>query len=300
MYCINASTGKAESRQGAVYNSLSGHNQGPASQTQGPGQVYSHVPGYHYNTKDNGTGQWPLTTRPVLLHTERQDVCISPTRDDTGDKTMPPLRTNAEGYKCRRSSYSRDDIGSGSQSSHLNTTGIPSKGRRGDDATNQEPQRNERIGGEGRNWRPDPNCNDGVQGPSTTGKAGHTSAEHQEVSTIGIQTELCDTIYVSRDTLIVYTIAVVQNTQTLQFEQMQVALQTAQNHASIETPLKAEQLMTVHFNLAILTDNIASSTYVDAPAGQTGIPASEPPTSADAEETICKALDTDLCPTRCE
>ena len=75
---------------------------------------------------------------------------------------------------------------------------------------------------------------------------------------------------------------------------MQVALQTAQNHASIETPLKAEQLMTAHFNLAILTDDIASNTHVNAPAGQTGIPASQPPTSADAEETICKALNTDL------
>ena len=109
------------------------------------------------------------------------------------------------------------------------------------------------------------------------------------MSTIGIQTESCDTIYVSRDTLIAYTIAVVQNTQTIQFEQMQVALQTVQNQVSIETPLKAEQLMTAHFNLAILTDDIASNTYVDAPAGQTGIPASEPPTAADAEETICKA-----------
>ena len=67
------------------------------------------------------------------------------------------------------------------------------------------------------------------------------------MSTIGIQTETCNTIYVSRDTLIAYTIAIVQNTQSLQFDQMQVALQTAQNQASIETPLKAEQLMTAPF-----------------------------------------------------
>ena len=293
-YCINAGTRKAESRQGTVYNSLSGHDQGSTSGLQGPGQVYSNIPGYPYNTKDNGRGQWPQTTRPVFLHIEWQDLRISPTRDDTGDKTMPPLRTNVEGYKGRRSSYPRDDIRPGSQGSHPNTAGIPLKGRRGDDAANQEPQRYERIGGEGRQWRPDPIHNDGIQGPSRTGEAGHTSAAPQEVSTIGIQTELCDTIYVSRDTLIAYTIAVVQNTQTIQFEQMQVALQTAQNHASIETPLKAEQLMTAHFNLAILMDDIASNTYVDAPAGQTGIPASEPPTSADAEETICKALDTNL------
>ena len=298
-YCLNASTGKTESRQGAVYNSISGHNQGPASRTQSPGQIYSHVPEYHYDTKDNGTGQWPPTTRPIFLHSEWENVCISTTRHDTGDKTMPPLRANAQGHASRGSSYPRDNIRSGSQSSHTNATRIPAQGRRGDDAANQESQRNERIGGEGRNWRPNPNSNDGVQGSSTTGQAGHTSTEYQ-VSTIGIQTESCDTLYVSKDTLIAYTIAVVQNTQTLQFEQTHVALQTAQNQASIETLLKAEQLMTAHFNLALLTDDIASNTHLDAPAGQTGIPASEPPTSADTEETICKALDTDQRPNRRE
>ena len=147
-----------------MYNSLSGHDQGSASGMQGPGQVYSHIPGYPYNTKDNGRGQWPQTTWPVFLHIERQDLRISPTQDDTGDKTMPPLRTNVEGYKGQRSSYPRDDIGSGSQGSHPNTAGIPPKGRRGDDAANQEPQPNERIGGEGRHWRPDPNYNDGISG----------------------------------------------------------------------------------------------------------------------------------------
>ena len=43
-----------------------------------------------------------------------------------------------------------------------------------------------------------------------------------------------------------YTIAVVQNSQMLQYDQMHVALQTAQNQASLETPLRAEQLMTAH------------------------------------------------------
>ena len=89
--------------------------------------------------------------------------------------------------------------------------------------------------------------------------------------------------------MVAYTIAIVQNTQTLQFDQMQVALQTAQNHASIETPLKVEQLMTTHFNLAILTDNIASNSVADAPASETGIPDPGPTAFASEEETICKA-----------
>ena len=71
---------------------------------------------------------------------------------------------------------------------------------------------------------------------------------------------------------------------------MQVALLTAQNYASIETPIKAEQFMTMHFNLAILTDDKASTRLVDAPTSETGIPASEPPTPVSAKETICKTL----------
>ena len=116
-----------------------------------------------------------------------------------------------------------------------------------------------------------------------------TSASAQEVSNIAIQTESCDTIYVTKDTLVTYTIAIVQNTQTLQFDQMQVALQTAQNHTLIETPLKAEQLMTAYFNLAILTDNTASNSVVDAPASETGISDPTLTTIAREEETICKA-----------
>ena len=70
---------------------------------------------------------------------------------------------------------------------------------------------------------------------------------------------------------------------------MQVALQMAQNNASIKTPLKAEQLMTTHFNLAILMDNTASNSVVDAPASETGISDPGPAAFASEEETICKA-----------
>ena len=40
-------------------------------------------------TMAEGSGHRPPW--PVFLHIERQDLCISPTRDDPGDKTMPPL-----------------------------------------------------------------------------------------------------------------------------------------------------------------------------------------------------------------
>ena len=97
-----------------------------------------------------------------------------------------------------------------------------------------------------------------------------------------------------------YTIAVIQNTQTLQFEQMQVVLQTAQNHASIKMPLRVEHLMTAHFNLAILTDNTASNRAVNAPTTETGVTDPSPSTFVSEEETICKSPHTNSRTTNCD
>ena len=79
--------------------------------------------------------------------------------------------------------------------------------------------------------------NDGIQGLQEAESTGDTRPSELQVSKVSLQTDSCDTLYVNKDTLVAYTIAVVQNTQSLQYEQMQIALQTAQNQTSIETPL---------------------------------------------------------------
>ena len=89
----------------------------------------------------------------------------------------------------------------------------------------------------------------------------------------------------NKDTLVAYTIAVIQNIQALKFDQMQVALQTVQNESSIETPLIVQSLMTVHFNLAILMNDIPPQTDAQEPEGTTVD--ARPSTSA-SEETACK------------
>ena len=45
---------------------------------------------------------------------------------------------------------------------------------------------------------------------------------------------------------------------------MHVAMQTARNQASLETPLKAEELMTAHFNLAVLANKLDTNKTTDA------------------------------------
>ena len=94
----------------------------------------------------------------------------------------------------------------------------------------------ERISRKGQREQSDPLHNYGVSGPKMPEPTENTESTKTQVSSIVLQTDLCSTLYMTKETLVAYTIVVVQNTQMLQYEQMQVALQTAQNQASLETP----------------------------------------------------------------
>ena len=74
----------------------------------------------------------------------------------------------------------------------------------------------------------------------------------------------------------------------LQYEKMHVALQTAQNQASLEKPLWAEQLMTAHFNLAVLSNKSNTNKAIDAQKPETTTVDAAPSTSTANEETYVK------------
>ena len=104
---------------------------------------------------------------------------------------------------------------------------------------------------------------------------------------MALQTDTCDTLYVKKNTLTVYTIAIVQNSQALQYDQMHSALQTARNQVSLETPLRAEELLTAHFNLVVLEDqDIDISPDAQKPAATTQD--AEPSASVPDEQTYVK------------
>ena len=109
-----------------------------------------------------------------------------------------------------------------------------------------------------------------------------------QVTNVALQTDSCDTLYVTKNTLVAYTIVVVQNSQTLQYDQMHVALQTAQNQASLETPLRAEQLMTAHFNLVVLSNETKTNKTINAQKPETTTVDAAPSTSTANEETYVK------------
>ena len=91
-----------------------------------------------------------------------------------------------------------------------------------------------------------------------------------------------------KNTLTGYTIAIVQNSQALQYDQMHTALQTARNEASLETPIRAEELLTAHFNLAVLEDHSATDKSTDAPKSADNTQDNKPSASAPDEQTYVK------------
>ena len=116
----------------------------------------------------------------------------------------------------------------------------------------------------------------------------YATSTKTQVSHVALQTDTCDTLYVMKNTLTAYTIAIVQNSQALQYDQMHAALQTARNQASLETPLRAEELMTAHFNLAVLADEKDAEITPDAQKSEATTHDAEPSASAADEQTYVK------------
>ena len=118
--------------------------------------------------------------------------------------------------------------------------------------------------------------------------AHNTRTTKTQVTNVALQTDSCNTLYVTKNTLVAYTIAVVQNSQTLQYDQMHVALEMARNQASLEMPLRAEELMTAHFNLAVLLNETKTNKTVDAQKPEATTVDVEPSTSTADEEMYVK------------
>ena len=105
---------------------------------------------------------------------------------------------------------------------------------------------------------------------------------------MSLQTDTCNTLYVTKNTLTAYKIAIVQNAQALQYDQMHAALQTGRNQSSLETPIRAEKLLTAHFNLAVLEDKTITDTSPDAKKSPDNTQDANPSTSAPDDQTYIK------------
>ena len=203
-----------------------------------------------------GRNDWALgTQRPsgsLPVPRRRQDLRLSSCGDVTEYSEEPPFRQNEKRLSGGRSRTTTNYYGEGPGGTYANSTGVSTESGGWTNATDGQPSDDERTGGK---ECPDEDLNDGIQGHR---------ASRTQVSHIALQTDTCDMLYVTKNTLTAYTIAIVQNSEALQYDQMHTALQMARNQASLETPLRAEELFTAHFNLAVLDDQKDTDTSPDA------------------------------------
>ena len=212
-----------------------------------------------------------------------------PSNGDVTEHTEEPtFRQNAKGLSGRRHRNPQDNNGKGPCSPCANPTGIFTKCGSRDNASDEQSSNDEGNGRKRDCERPDQVSDDGVSRyrPSDTDQ--NSTTTKMQVTNIALQTDSCDTLYVSKNTLTAYTIAIVQNAQALKYDQMHVALQMARNQASLETPLRAEELMTAHFNLAVLSNETDISKMPDAQKPEATNLDTDPSTSTADDQTYVK------------
>ena len=236
-------------------------------------EVHEQVPG---NISDEyGAGlQQPSGTVPLSRGWE--NVCIATRRNAEEHSVEPFVQENAKRLQGRGNRHTKDNDGQRPCGPHDDSAGVPAEGGRWSNAENEQSRNDGRTSSQEQS---DPTTYDGISGRRDPEK---------QVSDVALQTDTCDTLYVTKNTLTAYTIAIVQNSQALQYDQMHAALQSARNQSSLETPLKAEELLSAHFNLAVLEDQTIKHTIPDAEKSPDNTQNAEPSTSAPDDQTYVK------------
>ena len=252
---------------------------------QGHTEVREQVSG---NTTEQYGGGTQRSPGSIFVPRRRQDICL-PSRGDAPEyKDDPAFRQNAKRLQGGRYQDSQEYHGKGPGDSYPNPTGVFTKSRSRDNASNGQSSDDETNGGKCDTEQPDKIYDDGVQGYRAPGTAQNSTTTKMQVSHVALQTDSCDTLYITKNVLTTYTIAIVQNAQALQYDQMHLALQMARNQASLETPLRADELLTAHFNLAVLSNETDITKTSDAQKPEATTLDAEPSASAADEETYVK------------
>ena len=243
--------------------------EGEKGSTQVPEQVFGSISNQYGPEIQQPSGSVSLSRR-------RKDICIAARRNAEEYSRESSVRENGKRLQSRGNRNTENIDGQRPCGPHDDSSRVFAEGGGWPNAANEQSRNDGRASSQERS---DQNTHDGIPG---FGKP------EKQVSDIALQTDTCDTLYVTKNTLTAYTIAIVQNSQALQYDQMHAALQSAQNQSSLETPLKAEELLTAHFNLAILENKIVKHKSTDAEELPDNTQNTDPSTSAPDDQTYVK------------
>ena len=244
-FAVHAVSHQTEGRLAAATPSGRKQEHGSIEGEQGHTEVPEQVPRSIADQYGAGIQQ---PSRSFSLSGGRQNVCLVAHRNVEEYPVKPSVPENAKRLPSRRNRSTENGDGQRPSGAYGDSSGVLAEGSGWPDAANEQSRN---VRGISSQERSDQNTPDGIPGRRDPEK---------QVSDVSLQTDTCDTLYVTKNTLTAYTIAIVQNAQALQYDQMHAALQTGRNQSSLETPLRAEELLTAHFNLAVLEDKTLTDT----------------------------------------
>ena len=186
---------------------------------EGHTQVHEQVFGSISNRYGAGIQQ---PSGSVSLSRRRKDICIAACRNAEEYSGEPSVRENGKRLQSRGNRSTKNNNGQRPSGAPDDSTGVFAEGGSWTNAANEQSRNDGRTSSQKRS---DQNTHDGIPGPREPEK---------QVSDVALQTDTCDTLYVTKSTLTAYTIAIVQNSQALQYDQMHAALQSARNLSSLE------------------------------------------------------------------
>ena len=155
---------------------------------------------------------------PFFLPRRRQNLRLPSRGNVTEYSEEPVVRENAKGLPGRRHRNPQDNNGKGPCNPCVNPTGIFTKGGSRDNASDGQSSNDEGNGRKRDREQPDEVHDDGVSRYRMSDTAQNSTSTKTQVTHVSLQTDLCDTLYVTKNTLTAYTIAIVQNAQALHYD----------------------------------------------------------------------------------
>ena len=212
----------------------------------------------HFNGRRHGE-RWSTTTPgTLLLPREWENVLFPPQSNGQWNNELPPLQANDEGLRERRDTSAPPRYGKGSTGAHNDTGPVHATSETGTYSYDGQSQDNRVNSGEDKRLTTRPATANNSPGVSRFSEATATANPRAVKPTVDIsaQTDNTDNFVVSKDTLVAYTIAVIQQTLDYHFGQMSIVYQSAHNKATLDTLSRAEELAKDHFNIVLLTDHL--------------------------------------------
>ena len=245
----------------------------------------------HFDSRGYGE-RWTATTRgTVLLSREREDILLDPKPYDKRDNELPALQTDDERLRNRGDTGTPPRDGKRSPGAYYDTSSIHESSVQTTNPCHAQPQNSRKYSGENEGLATrgtTANYCAGILRFSETAATANPGAVPKTVDS-SAQTDNTANFIVSKDTLVAYTIAVIQQTLDYHFGQMSIVYQSAHNSAMQDTPSRAEQLANEHFNIALLTDQVPAHRFSNDP-NCTQSPTVDPTPTTSSQETTPKSI----------